>query len=191
MRDVLPVLEAAYQLERDRGESLAAIAATAADAIDTRSTLLAFETPPSDDMADFDARTPAVVRPREPVVALLASLDRLGPAPGARALLSAPSRFWLGSEQFRGTAYLATARALGVPDCGVIHARSGPGQGLNLTTFAPDLARWSPARRAHWTAVAGHLGAAWRLRRRLAASTVGAAVGAELGVDTSQIAAFG
>ena len=178
MPDLLPILEAAYDLTLDASAGLAAITTATAEAIDDRSILLGCEIPPTHDFSQLEL-VPFEVRHGDHDEVRAMTMSNAAPSAQVRELLGMPPCFWLGSERLAGTPLLAAMRSRGISDFGVIHAPGADGGGLNLSTTVPAVGTWSAARRAAWDAVAAHLGAAWRLRRRLGQP----AIMAELDVD--------
>ncbi|MCE9575265.1 MAG: LuxR C-terminal-related transcriptional regulator [Deltaproteobacteria bacterium] len=167
MREALPILEAAYDLEAPRQACLEAVAQAVSTALGRRQALLAVELPRLDSLTAAIPTGSVLLHAPERLLALGLELNRLLPVHQFRAALYESPHFWSVVEKYPGTEFLDAVRNSDVGEFGVIHAPNDLDGGLNISVMVPGIASWSPAVRARWNAVAEHLGAAWRLRDTL------------------------
>jgi DNA-binding CsgD family transcriptional regulator len=158
--DFTSIVEAIYRLETDEAGWLTGIADAAGAALDRGHGFWAIL---------YDAPAPG----RAVVHRLIDDGVAPGFASGAVARLlaeaprSAPS-CTLVSELPVGERALEAARATGIADVFGVHGASPCEGGIYLGVNLPRKRRLTPAARTRWTRVAVHLGAAYRLRRRIA-----------------------
>lgn len=169
-RNWIDVVEAAYDVEAPEPRWLRGIARAGAEALDDGHGVMAFTYDASGErvrigrfvctpnQSIFDVRfwrRGMAARGIDPV----RTMFRTVPCAGAAA-----------RPGFRASPAYAQLRSVGLADIFGINGTDPSGVGVWLGAGRGTAMRLSPALHARWTRVASHLGAAYRLRRRLAAA---------------------
>jgi DNA-binding NarL/FixJ family response regulator len=165
MTNGLELIEVVGDLHSSRRTVLKNLAVAAAKQLARRGTIASYEW--REDRT-FDRATFSIERGDERFLDACEEVNQRVPQEISRRQLYGAPGFFYPPRLDSWSGHISLAVKLGVLEIGALLCATGNSVALGVTVHGADVKHWPQARCDYWTAVAAHLGAAWRLRQKLA-----------------------